>query len=87
VAALKALSLPRGIKADRHAAQGEFKVTMPDEKLKDLKKNIENKVEDLAATSSEHDPESEQVKAAKHNRALAEKELIDYRNSNPKNED
>lgn len=52
-----------------------------DEKTRKLKENIEQKVEDLTIASAEHDPDSEEVAAAKQKRALAEKELVDSRDS------
>ncbi|HVW77995.1 MAG TPA: hypothetical protein VHB45_10310 [Alloacidobacterium sp.] len=54
-----------------------------EEKFKQLKANVEKALEDLTQISSTHSPESPEVKAAKEKRAQAEKELVDFRGTEP----
>lgn len=49
-----------------------------DEKLKELKAKVESALEEMIEISCKHDEDSEEVKAAQHRRALAEKELLDF---------
>lgn len=49
-----------------------------DEKLKELKAKVESALEEMIEISCKHGDESEELKAAEHRRALAEKELFDF---------
>jgi hypothetical protein len=49
-----------------------------DEKLKELKAKVESALEEMIEISCTHDEDSEEVRAANHRRALAEKELLDF---------
>jgi hypothetical protein len=49
-----------------------------DEKYKSLKANVESALEEMIEISCKYDEDSEEVKAAEHRRALAEKELFDF---------
>jgi hypothetical protein len=50
-----------------------------DDKTKRQKEKIEEALEDLVEKSSKYSPDSEELEAAKTNRALAEKKLVDSR--------
>jgi hypothetical protein len=49
-----------------------------DEKLKELKAKVESALEEMIEFSCKYDEDSEEVSAAEHRRALAEKELFDF---------
>jgi hypothetical protein len=48
------------------------------EKLKELKAKVESALEEMIEISCKYDEDSEEVRAANHRRALAEKELLDF---------
>jgi rRNA processing protein Krr1/Pno1 len=49
-----------------------------EEKFKELKTKVESALEEMIEISCKYDEESEEVTAAEHRRALAEKELFDF---------
>ena len=49
-----------------------------DERIRELETNVEKALEELAETSSKHDPDSRAVREAKEKRALEEKALFDF---------
>jgi len=48
------------------------------EKLKELKFKVQSALEEMIEISCKYDEDSEEVRAAEHKRALAEKELFDF---------
>jgi hypothetical protein len=48
------------------------------EKLKELKAKVESALEEMIEISCKYDEDSEELRAAEHRRALAEKELFDF---------
>jgi hypothetical protein len=48
------------------------------EKLKELKAKVESALEEMIEVSCKYDEDSEELRAAEHRRALAEKELFDF---------
>jgi rRNA processing protein Krr1/Pno1 len=48
------------------------------EKLKELKAKVERALEEMIEISCKYDEDSEELRAAEHRRALAEKELFDF---------